>query len=390
MSSVHTQFLVDLVNLPTAPFVETQVLQYIGSFVAKRPPLTIRRDQFGNVLVTYRPPKRLRMKGRPVLFAAHMDHPGFIATEQIDDRHVRADWRGWVQYPYFAGERVQFFSAGAWVKGRITDVIRMNKKELAQRAATSARSFGADAPPSAVVVRLAGGSVAPGSPGMWALSDAVIRKRQIFARACDDLAGLAGILSMLHELCRRKSRVPAYAFFTRAEEVGFAGALAAVSARTVPQDALVVAVECSKAITGVALGDGPVLRVGDKASVFTPAATAYCQVVAEEQAKKDKSFRYQRKLMDGGTCESTAYCHHGYDATGICLPLVNYHNMDGKKIAPESVHVDDYLNLVKWFVALAESAATTPFDGTHPGLGRRLDALLKEHRDRLLKTAAAV
>jgi endoglucanase len=160
----------------------------------------------------------------------------------------------------------------------------------------------------------------------------------------------------------------------------------------VPRDAVVVAVECSKAIAGVNLGDGPVLRVGDKASVFTPAATAYCQVVAERLAAKDKSFKYQRKLMDGGTCESTAYCHHGYDATGICLPLGNYHNMDTerRKIAPEFVDVRDFQWLVQWFIALADSPAEVAFDGRHPGLDARLDTLLKKHRPHLLRTAGRV
>lgn len=159
--------------------------------------------------------------------------------------------------------------------------------------------------------------------------------------------------------------------------------------KTVPRNVIVVAVECSKAVTGVALGDGPVLRVGDRASVFTPAATAYCQIVAEQLAAQDKSFRFQRKLMDGGTCESTAYCHYGYDATGICLPLGNYHNMDTdkKKIGPEFIDLRDFENLVKWFVALANSPAKMKFDGSHPGLGKRLTALLKQHRGRLLKTA---
>jgi hypothetical protein len=93
--------------------------------------------------------------------------------------------------------------------------------------------------------------------------------------------------------------------------------------------------------------------------------------------------------MDGGTCESTAYCHHGYDATGICLPLINYHNTDTdkKKIAPESVDVRDFLNLVKWFVALSQAPATVKFDGAHPGLDDRLAALLKKHRGKLLDTA---
>lgn len=226
---------------------------------------------------------------------------------------------------------------------------------------------------------------------MWRLADAPIRANKLYARACDDLAGLAAVICMLDEICRGRSRIPCLAFFTRAEEVGFGGALAAVEARTIPRNAVIVAVECSKAIAGVAMGGGPVLRVGDKASVFTPAATAFCQVVAESLAADNNQFLFQRKLMDGGTCESTVYCQHGYDATGICLPLGNYHNMDvtKKRIGPEFIDVRDYLNLVKWFIALAESPAKMRFEGKHPGLSKRLDALLRQNRPRLLSTARA-
>lgn len=392
MSREHLNLLREVVNLPTAPFVETHVIRYIAAFVAKRPALKLSRDRFGNLLVKYLPKQKAKLVGRPVLFAAHMDHPGFIATKMLDKTHVAAEWRGWVSSAYFQNERIQFHSAGRWIPATIEEVkLHKATKAEARQAAASARSFGAEGPPDGIIARVRS-EVEPGSPGMWGIGDAVIRGHRLHARACDDVAGLAGILAMLDEICRKRSRVPTFAFFTRAEEVGFAGALAAVADKTVPRNTIVVAVENSKAITGVGMGAGPVLRVGDKATIFTPAATAYCHVVADELKLRDKSFIYQRKLMDGGTCESTAYCHYGYDATGICLPLINYHNMDSEKerIAPESIDTRDYLNLVKWFVALAQSPAKTKFDGTHPGLDARLAALLKQHRQRLLDTAKSV
>lgn len=391
-ASSELQLLRTVVNLPTAPFAEQQVIRFIRQFVSQRSALSLKPDPFGNLLIRYQPRRRSARAGRPVLFAAHMDHPGFSATGMTGPRHVHADFRGWVLSSYFSGQKIQFFSQGRWVPGVIEKVIRQKQGGPGvRRAVASARSFGADAPPAGIVARVRS-DVEAGSPGMWSIPDARVRGKRFFARACDDLAGLSGILAMLDVLCRVGASTPCYAFFTRAEEVGFAGALAAVEARTVPRDALVVAVECSKAITGVAFGDGPVLRVGDKASVFTPAATAYCQVVAEELSAKDKSFRFQRKLMDGGTCESTAYCHFKYDATGICLPLGTYHNMNTKfkRIAPEFIDVRDYHNLVKWFVALAQSPAKIKFDGAHPGLAKRLNALLIQHRSRLQQSAKRV
>jgi endoglucanase len=377
------------VNLPTAPFVERQVIEYIRRFVADRRQLALSADQFGNLLVRYKPRAMRKIAGKPILFAAHMDHPGFVAVRHAGSKRVYAEFRGWVSASYFAGERIRFFSGGQWINGRIEKVIAAQptgKKE--KRAASSAASFRDQQPPAGVIARVAS-EVMPGSPGMWAIADATIRGHTLSARACDDLAGLAAVLCMLDVICRRKITVPCYAFFTRAEEVGFAGALAAVKAKTVPRNSLVVAVECSKAIAGVAMGGGPVLRVGDKASVFTPSVTAYCQVVAESLAAGDRSFQFQRKLMDGGTCESTAYCHYGYDATGICLPLGNYHNMDASRgrIGAEFIDVRDFANLVKWFVALAQSPAKMKFDGKHPGLEQRLKSLHDKHRPALLATA---
>ena len=386
MSRTNLSTFCRIADLPTAPFAEQHVAAYIRGLVARYPQLRMGTDPFGNLLVKYTPPKRgrARRSGRPILFAAHMDHPGFRAERMLDKHHVEASWRGGVQAAYFTKERIRFLVDGRWVPATIEKVI-LPRPPGRRRGA--ARSAATDVRPEAVIARVAH-PVPAGSIGMWAIGDAVIRGGRVHARTCDDAAGVAAIVCTLEAICRRGIASPCYACFTRAEEVGFGGALTAVEARTIPQDALIVAVECSKALPSAPLGDGPVLRVGDKASVFTPAVTAYCQAVAERLMAGDKSFRYQRKLMDGGTCESTAYCHYGYEATCVCLPLANYHNMDveRRKIAPESVDTRDFINLVKLFTAIAAAPARQPFDGRDPVLGKRLDGLRRKHRRRLLKT----
>ncbi|MBN2562008.1 MAG: hypothetical protein JXQ75_13870 [Phycisphaerae bacterium] len=394
MFKTHLNTFREIANLPTAPFVEDHVIDYVRGFVAQRPQLRVRADRFGNLLVKYTPRTRPKAgpTGRPILFAAHMDHPGFIARNMIDAKHLQAEWRGGVQARYFKDERIRFFADGRWIHATIEEIIHHKSPKPTKRPRPGGvRPSRADSPPKAVIAKV-GEHVPPGSPGMWDIKDAVIRGHRIHARVCDDLAGVAAIICMLDTICRKKIKTSCYGFFSRAEEVGFAGALAAVEARTIPQRAIVVAVECSKALPGVAeLGNGPVLRVGDKMTIFTPGVTAYCRAVAEKLAEEDKTFRFQRKLMDGGSCESTAYCHYGYEANGICLPMVNYHNMDpdNRKIAPESVDTRDFVNLVKWFVALAESPTKIEFDGRHPGLDKKLDTLRRRHRRRLLKTAAS-
>lgn len=380
LSKPGLRLLETLVNLPTAPFVENAVADFIRTFVDQRPWLRLKKDRYGNLLVTYSPARKSKKRVRPMLFAAHMDHPGFIAGARNEDGLLKAQWHGGVRGLYFRNARVKFWCNDGWRSGTIVDTIA-NKTKLKDARYP-------DPPPKEVLVKIRG-DVPQGAPGMWGLPDARISSTRLSARVCDDIAGLAAVLAMLDQLCKSKSKVPAYGFFTRAEEIGFGGALAALDVGTVPKRAIVVVVECSKVIPGVEMGAGPVLRVGDRASVFSPNTTAYCQVVAEELAKSKKDFRYQRKLMDGGTCEATPYCVYGYDATCICLPLLNYHNMDTAKgkIAPEKIDTRDYLNLIDWFVALAQSPGKVEFGNGDPVMNKRLDGLLKKHRERLEKTA---
>jgi endoglucanase len=136
------------------------------------------------------------------------------------------------------------------------------------------------------------------------------------------------------------------------------------------------------------MGDGPILRVGDKTTTYTPAATAFCRAVADQLARRDKKFAYQRKLMDGGTCECAAFCQFGYDATGVCIALGNYHNMNRRtgKLGAEYVHLADVANLVKWFVAL--TTAAPGYSGTDTGLLERLGKIERKYATLLRRTAA--
>jgi endoglucanase len=105
-------------------------------------------------------------------------------------------------------------------------------------------------------------------------------------------------------------------------------------------------------------------------------------------AKRYRTFRHQRRLMDGGTCEGTAFCELGYQATGMCLALGNYHNRDEdrKCIASEYVSLSDWSNMVRWFVGLANRRPG--YVGRDPTLGRRLRGLLRRYRSRLLAKRA--
>jgi endoglucanase len=152
----------------------------------------------------------------------------------------------------------------------------------------------------------------------------------------------------------------------------------------------VVAVETSSEIPGVRMGAGPILRVGDQMATFSPGLTGFAGLVAADLAKKDSTFQWQRKLMDGGTCESTVYHAEGYDATGLCIALGNYHNMDTrrKRIASEYIHLADWDGLVKWFVALATTRR--PYDAYWQDVDAMVARLARVQRPELKRTAGRV
>jgi len=104
---------------------------------------------------------------------------------------------------------------------------------------------------------------------------------------------------------------------------------------------------------------------------------AWCSRIADALKRTTSGFTYQRKLLDGGACESTAYVEYGYDTTGLSLPLGNYHNMNHGtgRIAAEYVDLHDFEQLVCWFVALAE--AEIEGKPASSALRRRFD---REHR----------
>jgi len=83
----------------------------------------------------------------------------------------------------------------------------------------------------------------------------------------------------------------------------------------------------------------------------------------DDLAARDKSFRFQRKLMAGGVCEATAFSAYGLSSTCLCLPLGNYHNMGGLegvlggkkkgRVGQEFVSVSDFHGLVELLAVIA-------------------------------------
>ena len=371
MNPKHQDWLLALTDIPTATGCEQRVIDWVRRWVKRRRGVTLRTDRHGNLLLS-RPQSNGRAKGKPIYFTAHMDHPAFVVTDITGPREVEAVFRGGVGRQFFAGSRVLLHQDGGGddygqktQRGTVRRLIPTAGKESDLRATITF--------PHKLT------RTAPGQMITWDTGPARIKRGQLWAPACDDLAGVAAALAAFDALgARGKSDVRV--LLTRAEEVGFIGAIGACSSRIIPKRARIVALECSKSFAHDSpIGGGPIVRVGDRTSTFDPGLTYRLCQVAKQIAAADTTFKWQRRLMPGGTCEATAYQTYGYTATCLCLPLGNYHNMDDAKgcIGPETISLADFHGLVRLLVAIGHSLDDTAQDAN---LRVRLDALFAQRR----------
>jgi endoglucanase len=347
--------LKEILPCPTAPFHEERVHQAILDAVDASGRLRARSDKLGNLEVVYG-------KGRPrLLFTCHTDHPALEANGD-----GTATIRGGIRAGHLRGAGLRTFD-----DGRVATV---------QGTVRSRR---------AGVVRLRGGKgLKKGTPLVLDLPGYRITDRHIRGRAVDDLCAVAACLTMFDRLEAARWRGCVGVLFTRAEEVGLVGALGWSGLRRYPHSTTLINLEMSPELPHTPQGDGPILRVGDRVTTFTLGAAVELEEAARALAKRDRRFRYQRALMDGGGCEATVYVFRGFRTGALCLALRNYHNHAARGgMGLEYVHADDAENLVRWMVEYARS-----FGRLHARrrVERRLAALWRRHGGRLERTAKEI
>lgn len=327
-----------LLTQPAAPFHEDLPAR-VCLDVAAELGLGAERDAAGNVVIRYE--SAGADASRPLVLVAHLDHPGFAVDDVTGDRVSMTFHGGLGAEHAVEGSPVHFFRPG--------EADPIGTGALVTAAEAAGRLTGATA-------EVLDGTAEVGGFAMWGFPAWSIEDGRITARVCDDLLGAAAILACLDEVARRAPEgVAVCGLFTRAEEVGFLGALEAIRLGTVPAAAAVLSLECSKALPEAPQGGGVIVRVGDRTSIFDPGLTESLRVAAEAVADDDPSFTYQRRLMDGGACEATAFLASGYRASGLAVPLGNYHNAGDDRVGvqPETVLVDDWLAEVKLLTELA-------------------------------------
>lgn len=363
LSDREAKLLLRLTALPTASGRESSVMAFVREWVDRRKALKLGRDPAGNLLITR---SDVKAAPRPVVFVAHMDHPAFVLRKPIDDtgKRIEAEFRGGVEESYFRGSRVRLWKAGKPGVAATVVETRFDPENRYDKRVTIELEEATD--------------TEPGQIATWDLPAPRIDQGRLTAPVCDNLAGVAAALAAMDRVrSRRSDQTDLRVLLTRAEEVGFVGATSACKHRTLPKASRIVVLENSKAYGESPSGGGTIVRVGDRTSTFDADITRRLGVAAGRLEDTDPPLQWMRRLMPGGTCEATAFVAFGYRAGCVCLPLVNYHNMDEAtgRIASESVAVADFAATVR----LLAEAARDLVEGASPILRKQLTRI---HRDR--------
>jgi len=325
-------WLREILTLPTAPFHEDAVAARVYAFARERG-LKIREDRGENLLLEYRNPGA---RSQALAFSCHMDHPGFEVIS-VRGREARVRLLGGVDEKTLRGSRLVFHTAAGPVKARTLSV-----------------RMAADRRRDDTVLRLrAEERLSVGEFGQFDLPPLSLAGGKIRATALDNLTSAALILALMDRLAASRRKAHVYGLFTVAEEVGFVGAMESIDSGILPARVPLLVMETSRELPSFRQGGGPVIRVGDRMSVYDDRLSRWMDDRAGELVKERPGFRYQRALMPGGMCEASLFQLTGRPTGALALALDNYHNMGPRGAAAESVHRRDAEQMLELMERLA-------------------------------------
>ena len=377
MTPKHYELLISLLSQPTAPFREEHI-SAVAARVLAAAGVPFFDDPLGNLVVGADSPAAYRRvlntrNAEPLrVFIAHMDHPGFHGVRWLSERVLTIKWHGGSPVKHINGARVWLATGKPLLR---SPQFRHSWREDAEgeigegvlrRVTLNTLRYGIDT----AEVHFASNVFATHRPAAGELFGGFKFRKPVwksgsllYTKAADDLVGVFCIVATaLAAFGRRNAKTPPpfIGLLTRGEEVGFIGAIGHFELGWL-QDArrplLCVSLEASRTLPGAIVGQGPVVRLGDRRTLFDSGATHLLTELAEKILPK----QYQRRIMDGGTCEGTAATAFGFPTLALTVPLGNYHNQgfEGgpdcrapQGPAPEFVHLDDVEGQRKLCLAL--------------------------------------
>jgi len=318
---------------PTAACHEGHVRVLLLEQLHGLPHVTTHLDEFGNLHASY----EHKAAGRdPFRVVAHMDHPAFVIHRENGQEELR--FAGGVEDKYFADKSIVFHNeqtreplGKAVVKGISPDE---TKRATLRGVIPSKATF-----------------------AIWDLPKARCTKKLFISPACDDLVEVSVILALLRRLALSGAKASVHALFTRAEEIGFAGSFAALKAKESLSPIPTLSLEASKARGFAKVEGGPIVRVGDRLSIFDSKVTHWMETAFRDMKAAKPATTWQRLLMAGGACEGSVFHRAGFPTGALCVALNNYHNMGpGTAIRAESISLRDWQGLYDFLFFLATEA----------------------------------
>lgn len=370
-----------LLGLPSAPFREEQVQAFIAEVLdAAGVPYFF--DPIGNLIAGVTGEDEYRnLVERPSpdpvrIFVAHTDHPGFHGVRFSGENLIDIKWHGGSPVQGVVGSKV-------WLADDEGDLGYGEFKKV--KIAAHGKSIDTGTIKILEASRPIAKSKAKRLYGGFGFRAPVWKEKELYyTKAADDLVGSFAMLALCLERAesRNANSGPFMAIFSRAEEVGFVGLVGHLELGWLSEamrPILFVSLETSRTLPGAEIGKGPVVRLGDRRTVFHPHGTKILSDLAEKVLKG----KHQRRIMDGGTCEATAAIAYGYPAIGISVPLGNYHNQNFQGgpdarvsggPAPEFVHEKDVMGMILLCQALLDARLDrgSPWQGVLEGFRKDL------------------
>lgn len=313
------------INSPSGS--ENEIRDYIAQKV-KSYADEVYTDNMGNLIA------HIRGGGKKIMFAAHMDEIGIVATDIDDNGLIYFSQIGGLNLQNLVNLRVRFLNGTEGVIGARDEAFR-DKPSFDKLYVDIGAADKEDALKSVKV-----GDAAAFVGGFSHKGDTVISK------ALDDRAGCTILIAAMSEI--KQSKNDLYFVFTAQEEVGLRGAKTAAFAIE-PDMAIAVDVTDTGDLPdvpkmAVAMGKGTAIKVMDRSIICD--ADIRSRLI---ELCKANDIPYQLEIMtDGGTDAGAIHLTRaGIKTGGISVPTRYIHSIS------EMASVSDIENSVKLIVKAA-------------------------------------
>lgn len=324
------QILTRLLSAYGATGREENVAKVIEEMIAPYVDST-RIDALGNLIAVR------KGEGKRIMFAAHMDHIGFVVTDIDDNGFLRVFNVGGISKVNSIHRHVVFANGVSGVIANETENAMANITNINTMFIDIGARDRADAEKMVKI-----GDVAVYAPDFFELGN-----NMMAGPAMDNRVGCCVLIGMLRALRDRKNEI--VAVFTTQEEVGLRGARAAAYEMDPDFGIALDVTLCGDTPKGpkisVKAGEGPCVKILDSSLICSPAV-----VKMMEDAAQRAGVRYQREVLTaGGTDAAAIQMTRGGVASGVLSIACRYVHS-----ACETISLSDVEGGVRLLAELAD------------------------------------